>query len=72
MEAMSEKIRGVIFITVGVIAMYQGYLISHRRPGIPQMYLEFGLGALAIGLGIWRFMKKPKDAAAPEAGLEQK
>jgi ABC-type nickel/cobalt efflux system permease component RcnA len=61
---MTDKIRGVIAILVGVFALYQGYQM-YGKPGVEsKMWLEVVAGLVLLGLGIWRFQRKPKDPTA--------
>jgi len=56
---MNDKVRGGIAIAVGLFALYQGEQLWQMHPGIKQSYFEFALGAVAVGLGVWRYWYKP-------------
>jgi ABC-type nickel/cobalt efflux system permease component RcnA len=58
---MGDKVRGTIAIVVGVFALWQSYesYEAHRVDG--RMWLEVVAGLLLIGIGIWRFRRKPED-----------
>jgi hypothetical protein len=67
---MNDKVRGVISIMVGCFAIFEGFVLYQKHPGITQSYIEFGLGALVIALGVWRYTYKPK--IAPKVETEKK
>ena len=47
--------RGIFLIAAGVFVIYRGWVL-HTHMNVWPFYI---LGALALGLGIWRLMKKP-------------
>jgi hypothetical protein len=53
-----EKFRGTVLIVVSVFALYKAW-IFHTGP---QATLAYVVGALALGVGIYRLVRKP---AAP-------
>jgi hypothetical protein len=57
---MNDKVRGGISMAVGLFAVFEGFVLWQKHPGITQSYLEFGLGMLAIALGVWRYNYKPR------------
>jgi len=59
---MNDKVRGTIAIVVGLFAIYQGFVLFEKKGNIPQTWMEFGLGTLAIALGIWRVQRNAKAA----------
>jgi ABC-type nickel/cobalt efflux system permease component RcnA len=61
---MSDKIRGVIAILVGAFALYQGYDMYTKQHVDSKMWLEVVAGLVLLGLGVWRFQRKPKDPTA--------
>jgi hypothetical protein len=50
-----NQVRGIIMIVLGGFAFYQGWAI---RSGQRAM-LAYGLGVLAVAVGIWRLTRKP-------------
>ena len=60
-----NKIRGILLLLVGVFAVYQGWAIWHVQPGIKQAWMEFGLAAVGILLGIWQLTLKPRPTQQP-------
>ena len=61
---MTDKIRGVIAILVGVFALYQSYSLYKTGRQDWHLWLELVAGFVLLGLGIWRFQRKPKDPTA--------
>jgi len=49
-----NQVRGVIMIALGGWALYMGW---HNLTG-GRAYFAYALGALAIGVGIWRITRK--------------
>jgi hypothetical protein len=47
--------RGIFLIAAGVFVIYRGWVLHVRMN--PWMF--YALGVLAIGLGVWRLLKKP-------------
>ncbi len=48
--------RGILMLALGVFALYRGFVMMHARQSA---WMPFGLGALAIAIGIWRLTRKP-------------
>ncbi|HEX9199117.1 MAG TPA: hypothetical protein VF865_06125 [Acidobacteriaceae bacterium] len=48
--------RGILMLALGVFALYRGFVMMHARQST---WMPFGLGALAIAIGIWRLTRKP-------------
>jgi len=67
---MNDKVRGVISMLVGFFAIFEGFVLYRKHPGIPQSYVEFGLGALVIALGVWRYTFKPRTDAKIDAKID--
>ena len=47
--------RGILLIAVGIFVIYRGWMI-HAHQAVWPFY---GMGALAIALGLWRLLRKP-------------
>jgi len=47
--------RGILLIAAGVFVIYRGWIIHTHQTVWP----FYGLGIIAIGLGIWRLFRKP-------------
>jgi hypothetical protein len=47
--------RAILMFAVGVFALYQGWVIHTGNRAM----LSYGLGALAVAIGVWRLMRKP-------------
>jgi len=47
--------RGILMFAVGVFAIYRGWLIHTGE----KAWLAYGLGAVAIALGVWRLLRNP-------------
>ncbi len=58
---MTYKMRGILAILVGFIALYEGWKLYQIRPNHWQTWMELILGPVLIGLGIWRFRRNPKS-----------
>jgi hypothetical protein len=55
-----DKVRGVIMIALGGVALYQGWTIHTGQRAI----LAYGVAVLALGVGIWRLTRKPPQPLA--------
>jgi len=53
--------RGILMIAAGAFLIYRGwYLQTHATgPSHWPLWTFYGVGALAIALGVWRLMRKP-------------
>jgi len=51
-----DKLRGVLMIGLSGICFYQGWA-SH---GGQRALLAYGVGVLAVAMGIWRLTRKPR------------
>ena len=49
-----SAIRGVILFGMGVFALYKGWMIHVGQ----RAWLAYGLGFVAIALGIWRLLRR--------------
>lgn len=47
--------RGIMLLAAGCFALYQGWKIHTGN----QALWAYGLGVLAIGVGVWRLTRKP-------------
>lgn len=50
-----NQFRGIILLAAGGFALYQGWRVHTGR----QALWAYGLGVLAIAVGLWRLMRKP-------------
>ncbi|HEY1986945.1 MAG TPA: hypothetical protein VGG85_16130 [Terracidiphilus sp.] len=50
-----DKVRGMLMLIAGALAFYRGFMVRSRNDA----WLAFGLGVLAIALGVWRLTRKP-------------
>jgi hypothetical protein len=50
-----NQFRGIILLAAGVFALYQGWRVHTGR----QALWAYGLGVLAIAVGLWRLIRKP-------------
>ncbi len=48
--------RGILMFALGAFALYRGWVMMHSGQSA---WLAFGLGGLALALGIWRLTRKP-------------
>jgi len=61
MKHVSEKdramnlFRGILMLALGAFALYRGWTIHTGQ----NAWLAYGLGVLALGLGIWRLTRRP-------------
>jgi hypothetical protein len=53
-EAQMNHFRGVMLLAAGAFALYQGWKI---HTGTHALW-AYGLGVLAIGVGLWRLLRK--------------
>lgn len=47
--------RGVLMFGLGLFALYRGWTIHTGE----RAWLAYGLGLLAIALGVWRLLRRP-------------
>ena len=52
-----NQARGIVLIAAGIFALYEGWRIHSGG----RMWLAFGVGVMAICLGIWRLTRKRPD-----------
>ncbi|HKF48641.1 MAG TPA: hypothetical protein VKB38_14890 [Terracidiphilus sp.] len=50
-----DAVRGIIMLGLGVFVLYRGWVIHTGQ----RAWLAYGLGLLAIALGIWRLLRRP-------------
>lgn len=50
-----SMVRGILLFGLGVFAIYRGWLIHTGQ----KAWLAYGLGLVAIALGVWRLIRKP-------------
>jgi uncharacterized membrane protein HdeD (DUF308 family) len=48
-------LRGIILIALGVFLLYRG--LTH--PGGQRGWLAYGIGVLAVAVGLWRVLRRP-------------
>jgi len=53
-----NQVRGIVMIALGGFAFYQGCVIHPWQRAL----LAFGLGVLAVAVGIWRLTRKPPQS----------
>jgi ABC-type nickel/cobalt efflux system permease component RcnA len=58
---MGDKVRGSIAIAVGFFALWQSYVYYQRHGVDGHLWFEVVAGVVMIGIGIWRFRRKPVD-----------
>jgi hypothetical protein len=53
--------RGIFLLAAGVFVIWRGWVIQTHPTHTAHwpVWVFYGIGALAIGLGVWRLMKKP-------------
>lgn len=51
-----NQVRGILLIAAGAFALYEGW---HLHAG-QRSWLAYGLGVVAIALGVWRVMRRPE------------
>jgi hypothetical protein len=49
-----NAVRGILLFGLGVFALYKGWLIHTGQ----KAWLAYGLGLVAIALGIWRLLRR--------------
>jgi hypothetical protein len=49
--------RGILLFALGVFALYRGWLIHSGQ----KAWLAYGLGLIAIALGVWRLIRNPNQ-----------
>jgi hypothetical protein len=59
-----NRIRGVLLVLVGLFAFYMGAHIWQVHPGLKQAWFEFALGVIALALGSYLLVLKPKAPSA--------
>ena len=47
--------RGILMFALGLFALYRGWLFHTGE----KAWLAYGLGILAIALGVWRLLRNP-------------
>lgn len=47
--------RGILMFGIGIFALYRGWSIHTGE----KAWLAYGLGSVAIALGVWRLMRNP-------------
>jgi uncharacterized membrane protein HdeD (DUF308 family) len=52
--------RAVLMFAVGVFAIYRGWTMHSSE----RAWLAYGLGLVAIALGVWRLMRNPNKPLA--------
>lgn len=52
-----NQVRGVIMILLGGFAFYQGWILHTGQ----RAWLAYGLGVVAVGVGIWRLTRKTPE-----------
>jgi hypothetical protein len=50
-----NAIRGIVFVGLGVFALYKGWTIHTGE----KAWFAYGLGLVAIALGVWRLLRRP-------------
>ena len=55
-----NHVRGILLIAAGAFALVQGWKL---HTGTNALW-AYGLGVLAVGLGIWRLTRKPPQPLA--------
>ncbi|MGA2809542.1 MAG: hypothetical protein ABSE87_15545 [Terracidiphilus sp.] len=55
-----NQARGIIMIILGGVALYQGWTLHTGQHAL----LAYGLGVLAVAVGIWRLTRKPPQPRA--------
>jgi hypothetical protein len=54
------QIRGIILMTVGCFALYRGWRVHTGQYAL----WAYGLGVLAIAVGLWRLLRKEPQRLA--------
>jgi hypothetical protein len=50
-----NQIRGIVMLIAAALAFWKGFEIHRGETAL----LAYGLGALALALGVWHLMRKP-------------
>jgi hypothetical protein len=50
-----NRIRGIVMLLAAAVAMWKGWQIHRGETAV----LAYGLGALALALGVWHLTRKP-------------
>jgi hypothetical protein len=50
-----NRIRGIVMLLAAAVAIWKGWQIHRGETAI----LAYGLGAMAIALGVWHITRKP-------------
>ncbi len=50
-----NQVRGIILIVLGGWAVFQGWRIHTGQ----RAWLAYGIGLLAVAVGLWRLLRKP-------------
>ena len=50
-----NAVRGVVLFGLGVFALYKGWMFHTGE----KAWLAYALGLAAIGLGVWRMLRRP-------------
>ncbi len=49
-----SKMRGIILIVLGVLALYRGWTLHSGQGAL----IAYALGALSLAIGVWRVTRK--------------
>jgi hypothetical protein len=52
-----NQVRGVIMILLGGFAFYQGWVLPTGQRSL----MAYGVGVLAVAVGVWRLTRKPPE-----------
>jgi hypothetical protein len=52
---MLSRFRGVVMLVIACVAFWRGYKIHTGS----MVFTAYGLGVLALALGVWHLMRKP-------------
>jgi hypothetical protein len=53
-DARVNRIRGIVMLVAAALAMWKGWQIHRGETAV----LAYGLGALALALGVWHMTRK--------------
>jgi hypothetical protein len=53
-DARVNRIRGIVMLVAAALAMWKGWQIHRGETAV----LAYGLGAMALALGVWHLMRK--------------
>jgi hypothetical protein len=59
-ESTMNQVRGILLMVAGGFALYEGWKIHSGSPAL----WAYSLGVVAIGLGIYRLLRKPPQPLA--------